>query len=115
LDVVHEFRQAPVRVGFHVHQRSRFQRGHVAAQHGRDAGARRRVLLRRDEQQRGQQVVHALHVPRGRVPDGPNVQNTFHRPLDLGLLEKGHVGARAGQVDLDLPQRLPFLRRAVVV
>ena len=63
------------------------------------------VIAEKDHKEGCDQVVDALHVAAGRSPDGPNVQDPFKTVLTQFLLEEGHTGVHARNVNVDLGGR----------
>ena len=59
-------------------------------------------ILEEYHQEGGDEVVDALDVARGRVPDGPDVEDPLHHLLHTSLLEQSHQRGHARDVYSDL-------------
>lgn len=105
LDVVEQLGEAPVHVGLDLGQGLHAQTGHHV-HHRALPFYPAEVLGQEDEDERRDEVVHALHVAGRRVADCPHVQDALHEALDRVLVEERQLGLRAGKVHLDLPQDL---------
>ena len=59
-------------------------------------------VVEEDKEERCDEVVDALDVARGRVPDGPDVEDPLHHLLHTSLLEQSHQRGHARDVYSDL-------------
>ena len=86
---------------------------------GRDVLLVVECVLEEHQEEGGDEVVDALDVPGGGVPDGPDVQDPLVDLLNTALLEQAHHGAHSRNVDVDLPVRvlvnILVLRREILI
>ena len=60
------------------------------------------VIAEEDNKEGGHQIIDALHVAAGRSSDGPDVKDPLKSILAQFLLEEGHTGVHAGDINVDL-------------
>ena len=60
------------------------------------------VIAEENNEEGGHQVIDALHVATGRSSDGPDVKDPLKSILAQLLLEEGHTGVHAGDINVDL-------------